>query len=57
MEQANLVEKFDELMCPECKWIIRLRDRNPLGRYVEEWRKNAENLSSFCMMILNLLKK
>lgn len=42
-----LMERDDELVCPNCKTTLLIKGKSPLGRYEESWRKNAENIFAF----------
>jgi hypothetical protein len=39
-----MIEQHDTLICPECKTSFHIKGKIPLGRYIEEWTKNAEDL-------------
>jgi hypothetical protein len=42
-----LVERDDELVCPNCQTTLLIEGKSPLGRYESNWRKNAENIFVF----------
>lgn len=43
-KDVSLIEKHDMLVCPECGTSIIVKGKYPLGRYVETWKKNAEEV-------------
>lgn len=43
-KKVTMIERHDMLICPTCSMSIILKDKSPLGRYEEEWIKNAESM-------------
>jgi len=43
-KESFMVEKHDMLVCPKCKTSIILKGRSPLGRYEDNWTRNAEEV-------------
>lgn len=46
-EDIAMIEKYDLVICPECKTSIIIEGKSPLGRYAEDWGKNAEDVFPF----------
>jgi hypothetical protein len=43
-KDVAMIEQHDMLVCPNCKTSFFIEGRSPLGRYEENWKKNAEEL-------------
>ena len=43
-KEVSMIEKHDTLACPECRLVLLLSGKSPLGRYAETWRTSAEEL-------------
>jgi len=43
-EDVFMIEKHDMLVCPKCQTSLILSGKSPLGRYEENWKRNAEEL-------------
>lgn len=43
-KEVFMIEKHDMLVCPNCKTSFFLKGKSPLGRYEDNWRKNAEEI-------------
>jgi len=43
-EEVFMMEKYDMLVCPKCKTSFFLEGKSPLGRYEDDWKKNAEEI-------------
>lgn len=41
-EEVPMIEKYDMVVCPKCQTKIIDKSKSPLGRYMEEWKRNAE---------------
>jgi len=41
-EEVPMIEKHDMIVCPKCQTKIIDKSKSPLGRYTEEWKRNAE---------------
>lgn len=39
-----MIKEYDRLVCPECGTSLILKGESPLGRYIANWRKNAEDV-------------
>jgi hypothetical protein len=39
-----MVEKHDLLICPNCQTSIMMPGKSPLGRYIDKWKDNADEL-------------
>ena len=43
-EEVFMIEKHDMLVCPKCGTSFFIEGKSPLGRYEENWRRNAEEV-------------
>jgi len=43
-KEVFLVEKHDMLVCPECNTSFFVEGKSPLGRYAENWQRNAQDV-------------
>lgn len=43
-KEVFMVEKYDLLVCPECQTTIQNKKKSPLGRYIDVWKSNAEEI-------------
>jgi len=43
-EEVFMIEKHDMLVCPKCKTSFFIEGKSPLGRYEENWKRNAEDV-------------
>ena len=43
-EEVVMIEKHDMLVCPKCKTSFILEGKSPLGRYEDNWKRNAEDV-------------
>lgn len=41
-EEVFMIERHDMLVCPKCKLSLILPGKSPLGRYRDDWKRNAE---------------
>jgi hypothetical protein len=46
-KEVLMIERHDQLVCPICKTTFFVEGKSPLGRYEENWRKNAEEIFVF----------
>lgn len=43
-KQVLMLEKHDMLVCPECQTSLFDKSKSPLGRYLDTWKDNAEEM-------------
>ena len=43
-QKIKLVERHDTLFCPNCKTVVILTHKSPLGRYQEMWKDHSEKI-------------
>ncbi len=43
-EEVFMIDKYDMLVCPKCQTSFFIEGKSPLGRYKENWKKNAEEI-------------
>lgn len=43
-EEVFMIEKHDMPVCPKCKTSFILDGKSPLGRYEDNWKRNAEEV-------------
>lgn len=49
-----MIEKHDMIVCPKCQTSIILKAKSPLGRYEENWKRNAEEVFPLVRPLLYL---
>jgi len=43
-QEVFMIETHDMLVCPKCKTSFIVEGKSPLGRYEDNWKRNAENI-------------
>lgn len=53
-KEVLMIEKYDLLVCPECQTSFILTGKSPLGRYADDWKRNADEVFPLVRPEMNL---
>lgn len=55
-KEIPMIRKHDTLECSECRTVFMLEGESPLGRYIERWKKSAEELFPLLRPEMSIMK-